>query len=218
MAIEPMRTGKCRSPEQMRKDFERVAQMLREHAERTGRADLSTDEMYAVVMGDKPSTAPAYRLAVYCFGRYKRGALARIREASGLVVRPVGKVGHLRKRWLESAERSCLHCGETLARKVFYASVEPQSVFEARKYCSRLCSKADQRGRRITADNVSYGGAHRWARTLCPPGPCASCGKDGKTEVHHKNRNWRDNSLGNLERLCQPCHIKVHRPKRARAA
>jgi len=39
---------------------------------------------------------------------------------------------------------------------------------------------------------------------------CAICHSEKKVQVHHKNKNWSDNSLENLEFLCQSCHIKHH--------
>ena len=54
---------------------------------------------------------------------------------------------------------------------------------------------------------------HRKARMLCPPGPCEKCGAE-KSEVHHKNEDWRDHRLENLQRLCRSCHIKAHRSGR----
>jgi len=49
----------------------------------------------------------------------------------------------------------------------------------------------------------------RLSRSLVPPGPCAVCGKDG-TDVNHKDRDFRNNGLGNLEMLCKRCHVQQH--------
>lgn len=38
---------------------------------------------------------------------------------------------------------------------------------------------------------------------------CNRCNKDARV-VHHKNDNFRDNRLENLEPLCQSCHSKEH--------
>ena len=40
---------------------------------------------------------------------------------------------------------------------------------------------------------------------------CLGCGKkDGKLNVHHIDKNWKNNNLDNLILLCNKCHGKVH--------
>lgn len=39
---------------------------------------------------------------------------------------------------------------------------------------------------------------------------CNRCPATTKLEVHHKDRNWRNNAPENLEKLCRDCHIEEH--------
>lgn len=39
---------------------------------------------------------------------------------------------------------------------------------------------------------------------------CERCGSDENLLVHHKDRNRRNNSLDNLEKLCKRCHQEEH--------
>ena len=42
---------------------------------------------------------------------------------------------------------------------------------------------------------------------------CGDCGKTAaRFEVHHRDKNARNNSLDNLVCLCRGCHIRVHLP------
>lgn len=44
-------------------------------------------------------------------------------------------------------------------------------------------------------------------------GHCEACGHDGsesRLDVHHRNRDKHDQSLGNLVVLCHRCHIQIH--------
>lgn len=43
---------------------------------------------------------------------------------------------------------------------------------------------------------------------------CEACGEiAGRIEVHHRDRNWRNNALGNLQALCATCHGVEHRKR-----
>ena len=39
---------------------------------------------------------------------------------------------------------------------------------------------------------------------------CQVCGKTGKLDVHHKDRNQKNNVPENLMVLCRPCHKDIH--------
>ena len=42
---------------------------------------------------------------------------------------------------------------------------------------------------------------------------CQECGSDERLEVHHKDKNRKNNNLNNLQLLCRSCHSKQHRGK-----
>ena len=42
------------------------------------------------------------------------------------------------------------------------------------------------------------------------PHTCEVCGAQGRTEVHHINKDRTDNSRENLKILCRRCHLDVH--------
>ncbi len=57
-----------------------------------------------------------------------------------------------------------------------------------------------------------------WLRRNYPAGPCERCLEKRPYEIHHKDRNWRNNSPDNLERLCSSCHGAEHAGDEARAS
>jgi hypothetical protein len=106
--------------------------------------------------------------------------------------------------------RFCQHCGNALERKRLpNGDLEYLIHFNRRKFCGRGCM-AKAFDARPTRSDVGWMTAHYHARKVCPPGPCVKCGRTGRTDVHHKDEDWRNNSPGNLERLCRSCHIKGH--------
>lgn len=42
-------------------------------------------------------------------------------------------------------------------------------------------------------------------------GACLRCAERDRLQVHHRNRDPRDNRPENLQTLCRYCHIKAHR-------
>ena len=42
------------------------------------------------------------------------------------------------------------------------------------------------------------------------PHICETCGKEGKTEVHHINKDRENNTRENIKILCRACHNAVH--------
>jgi len=39
---------------------------------------------------------------------------------------------------------------------------------------------------------------------------CGECGKKESLDVHHKDRDYKNNEPSNLETLCHSCHMKLH--------
>lgn len=60
-----------------------------------------------------------------------------------------------------------------------------------------------------TADTVEYG-YYMTHHTYQKTGICEVCGKEGNTELHHKDRNPRNYSRDNIEELCMDCHKRRH--------
>lgn len=42
------------------------------------------------------------------------------------------------------------------------------------------------------------------------PRKCERCASTIRLQIHHKNRDWSDNAISNLEILCTSCHAKEH--------
>lgn len=40
---------------------------------------------------------------------------------------------------------------------------------------------------------------------------CDKCGTNINIQIHHKDHNWKNNNINNLQPLCQSCHMKYHR-------
>ena len=108
-------------------------------------------------------------------------------------------------------ERYCEYCGKKLERKRLpNGDLEYLIHFNRRKFCNRDCmAKAFEQNPK--KKDPSWMTAHYHARKICKPSPCFVCGKEVRTEVHHKDWNWRNNSPENLVRVCRGCHTKIHR-------
>lgn len=105
--------------------------------------------------------------------------------------------------------RHCQTCGTKLERKRLpNGDLEYLIHFNRRKYCDLKCYA----NRTIQhKENPCWMTAHYHARKICPPTPCEKCGSEHRTDVHHKDMNWKNNAQDNLQRLCRSCHIKAHR-------
>lgn len=109
--------------------------------------------------------------------------------------------------------RYCQHCSAKLERKRLpNGDLEYLVHFNRRKYCGRGCM-AKAFDMRPSRSDIGWSTAHFHSRKMLPEGPCSKCGKTGRTDVHHKDEDWRNNSLENLERLCRSCHNKAHYQK-----
>lgn len=114
-------------------------------------------------------------------------------------------------------EHYCEFCGKLLVRKRFLnGRLEDFNVFKKRKYCNRECMKNNFL--KIGDDyNQSYRNAHttskRINKNILKKDKCEICGSKENLDVHHKDNNWNNNNLDNLECLCRSCHSKEHKPK-----
>jgi len=66
----------------------------------------------------------------------------------------------------------------------------------------KIKKSLEKRKLRIEAQRVG-----RKLKRIC------KCGSRDKTQIHHKDQNRNNNSIYNLEILCESCHRKVHNLK-----
>ena len=43
---------------------------------------------------------------------------------------------------------------------------------------------------------------------------CECCGSEQNICIHHKDENYKNNNIDNVQPLCRSCHIKHHNLKR----
>lgn len=105
-------------------------------------------------------------------------------------------------------EKYCSRCGEKLERHRYGENLEDMTRFLSRKFCSLRC--ANSRGVNGQSSTQQHRISARFARKRCE-----RCGSSDHLHVHHKNRNWRDHRIENLETLCIRCHLgkEHHKPK-----
>ena len=117
---------------------------------------------------------------------------------------------------IKEEEKYCEFCGKKLERKRFSSKLEDFGVFKKRKYCNRECMR--MAFLKIGSFNQKYRTAHQTAvnifKMIQPEKKCSICGKIGKLDIHHKDHNYQNNSLENLQYLCRSCHNKEHRKKK----
>lgn len=91
-------------------------------------------------------------------------------------------------------------------QSVFFAldkfGIPRKTMSSAKKGRSRSC---------LFGDGLSRSTLCNRANMTCPPGPCAICGNIKLPNVHHIDWDRSNNSIENLERLCNDCHLKHHR-------
>lgn len=104
--------------------------------------------------------------------------------------------------------KHCEQCGVKMERKRWPGGrIQVRSSFIASRFCSVKCNGLNKR-KDFSEGSVVSG--NKMARRRVPEGPCMECGASGATEIHHKNKNPRDNRAVNLVRLCVPCHKAIH--------
>lgn len=107
------------------------------------------------------------------------------------------------------AEKYCLGCGKRMSRKIYKGVLESNKGFSRRKYCDQKCMAAHWMSKPKTG--TSYTASHVIARKEKAVGSCEICGKLNAMDVHHKDKNYQNNSPENLMRICRGCHNKQHR-------
>lgn len=115
---------------------------------------------------------------------------------------------------LPTPEKYCERCGKKLERRpLSNGQSEPMYWFQKRRFCSVECANKAAGEERKKSPVHTPKASRRRARIATPNAPCAICGKEGYTEVHHRDENPMNNSSENLVRLCKSCHAKQHRKR-----
>lgn len=118
-----------------------------------------------------------------------------------------------RKR-LKTPVKYCERCGVLLKRRPLASGYEEGlCFFNKRRFCSIKCANSTLAENRLKKPAKNEKSSRERASKMVPFQPCAICGKEGYTEVHHIDKNPMNNSADNLIRLCKSCHQKQHRTK-----
>lgn len=102
----------------------------------------------------------------------------------------------------KTESKTCPKCGNTFHRRRFGNRLEDFTRWNQREYCSKQCNY-------IREDITHKTSFHRLARTFLSQS-CNTCQSTENLDVHHKDRNWKNNDKQNLETLCHSCHMKLH--------
>lgn len=95
-------------------------------------------------------------------------------------------------------------------------------IAKIRKFCSSKCANVF-RGRHYDkngSDHSRYtngSGIYRNKALGELGGKCNRCNRQDHLEVHHIDRDRKNNDIKNLEVLCKKCHTREHRPKKDNA-
>ncbi len=102
----------------------------------------------------------------------------------------------------KTESKICPKCGTEFYRRRFGNRLEDFTRWNQRIYCSKQCNY-------IRPEATTRGSYHRFAKKFLNQS-CSICQSTDNLEVHHKDRNWKNNDQSNLETLCHSCHMKLH--------
>ena len=108
------------------------------------------------------------------------------------------------------ADVICKECGKCFQRKKFGVNEN--------NFCSRSCSNTHSNKKCVgeLARNFKHGNSmYRYVALKKYPSVCMVCGfdKDYAIEVHHIDKNRKNNNIENLKVLCANCHLGIHKGK-----
>ena len=102
----------------------------------------------------------------------------------------------------------CVHCGSELVQKRFSSGVlESPSMLVRRKFCNRICMA--QHMKKEICSSLSHS---RMKAAKTAANACEICGMTNDLQVHHVDKNPRNNVPSNLRTLCRSCHARCHSP------
>lgn len=108
----------------------------------------------------------------------------------------------LAKQAKKTESKICKKCGKEFHRRRFGERLEDFTRWNQRKYCSKQCNY-------IRPEIKLRSSYHRLAKKFLKS-HCEFCETTENLEVHHKDRNWKNNEEKNLQTLCHSCHMKWH--------
>ncbi len=104
------------------------------------------------------------------------------------------------------ATKKCAHCGKLMVQSV-NKNGYLNGDFKKRKFCSRLCFHSYKSDKSAPSDSA---GKERAQKEMAHIKKCQICGNIKKLQVHHRDRNKKNNKPENLMKICQRCHMKIH--------
>lgn len=112
----------------------------------------------------------------------------------------------------------CLFCGKELVRKRINGRLEDFTVYQRRKYCNMDCFQNDRilnfsKTHHDQDYRCSHATAQKLAKRFLNTEMCELCGSTKKLDVHHKDEDYNNNNITNLQILCRSCHMKIHKRK-----
>ena len=115
-------------------------------------------------------------------------------------------------RLLKKTEKKfCEFCGKEYIRKKYGKNWEDYTRWEKRKFCCRACAES----KKYPTDKSTY---HIRARKNIKVISCEKCGEIDNLDVHHIDRNIKNNLRENLKVYCHKCHMNIHLELRRKSA
>ena len=100
--------------------------------------------------------------------------------------------------------KHCAACNKEMKRKRINGRLQDRATFLKQKYCNRSCMANGQTKDTATRSAIQKRIAkHRKSS-------CELCGSTKVLSIHHKDRNWKNNVISNLQTLCSSCHTSLH--------
>lgn len=105
---------------------------------------------------------------------------------------------------IQQADKICLVCGKAFNRSRYNGTLEDNTRFRMRKYCSLRCM-----GKAKLKSDPTRDAYRKRIRHLRKP-TCEQCGTMEKLSIHHIDLNWSNNDSANIQTLCSRCHLLLH--------